>query len=197
MMTLDDRPTTAELYSKAINSSHLECTDKRGDVDRLIAAGWVSNTLATMLYRLRVEYEATDASMKVTKTTQDGDRIIKQVQVLMSLNSLHTTKEALGNHAIRQATRRRFMRPDNEVDIITGKVLEHWLSPNCHHCSGRGFSGGFDGPKILCTKCQGSGKRTLHFKTEAESDFGRWLLSDMERMMANVETEMRRFLRMG
>jgi hypothetical protein len=49
-----------ERYSRAINSSHLEVTEFAGDIDSLVAAGWVRDSLATTLYRLRVEFDACD-----------------------------------------------------------------------------------------------------------------------------------------
>lgn len=58
-MLPEDRPTTAERYGNALDSHHLELhPERRGDVDILIAAGWCSETLGTMLYRLRTEFDA-------------------------------------------------------------------------------------------------------------------------------------------
>ena len=50
-MTLpEDRPNVTERYSSALNSSHLEVpTDKRGDVDTLIASGCAREALGTRL----------------------------------------------------------------------------------------------------------------------------------------------------
>ena len=57
-----DRPDTAERYSNATVTSHLEVKPTTGDVDLLIAAGWLgpTETLGTALYRLRVEFDACD-----------------------------------------------------------------------------------------------------------------------------------------
>lgn len=49
-----------ERYSRSIQSSHLEVTIYPGDVDALIACGWVRDGLATTLYRMRVEFDACD-----------------------------------------------------------------------------------------------------------------------------------------
>lgn len=58
-MTID-RPDIEERYGRALESSHLRPnSEQTGDVDLLIAAGWVSDSLGTMLYRLRLEYDAT------------------------------------------------------------------------------------------------------------------------------------------
>jgi hypothetical protein len=56
---MEDRPTIAERYARATRSSHLEVNELRtGDVDVLIAAGWVGDTLGTLLYRLVSEYDS-------------------------------------------------------------------------------------------------------------------------------------------
>lgn len=57
-----DRPDTAERYSNAVVTSHLEVKPTAGDVDLLIASGWLGPTqsLGVSLYRLRVEFEACD-----------------------------------------------------------------------------------------------------------------------------------------
>lgn len=47
-------------YSRSVTSSHLEVTEFVGDVDALIAAGWLRDSLATSLWRLRVEYDQVD-----------------------------------------------------------------------------------------------------------------------------------------
>lgn len=49
-----------ERYARSIQSSHLEVTIYPGDVDALIASGWIRDGLATTLYRLRVEFDACD-----------------------------------------------------------------------------------------------------------------------------------------
>ena len=58
--TDDARPNIAERYSNSVVTSHLEVKPTPGDVDLLIAAGWVADSLGTSLYRLRVEFEACD-----------------------------------------------------------------------------------------------------------------------------------------
>lgn len=61
MTATEDRPNTAERYSKAVVTSHLEVKPTASDVDLLIAAGWASSdSMGTALYRLRVEFDACD-----------------------------------------------------------------------------------------------------------------------------------------
>jgi hypothetical protein len=53
-----DVVTTEERYGRAISSSDLRVSDAAGDVDALIAAGWLPNDLGPLLYRLRVELDS-------------------------------------------------------------------------------------------------------------------------------------------
>jgi hypothetical protein len=58
-MTEDEAPSTAELYIRAQESNHLEVTVLRTRaIDRIIAAGWVGDTLGALLYRVLAEYDA-------------------------------------------------------------------------------------------------------------------------------------------
>lgn len=61
MTSIEERPTIGERYSSATESSNLKVSsERRGDVDMMIAAGWVPDTLGALLYRLRVEFDACD-----------------------------------------------------------------------------------------------------------------------------------------
>lgn len=54
----DEPVTIAERYSRAIKSDHLRMNERvAGDVDLLIAAGWVHDSMAMQLYRLAVEFD--------------------------------------------------------------------------------------------------------------------------------------------
>lgn len=67
----DDRPTLPERYSSAIDSSHLEVSaDERGDVDLLIAAGWVGPSLGVALYRLRSEWDCVRAELRAARRAE-------------------------------------------------------------------------------------------------------------------------------
>jgi hypothetical protein len=57
-----DAPTIEERYARAMRSSHLEVTEHPGDVDKIIAAGWIRDGLATTLYRLRMEFDGAKAA---------------------------------------------------------------------------------------------------------------------------------------
>lgn len=192
-MTLtDDKPSIAERYSRAIESSDLRVRETRGDVDMLIAAGW-SESLGTLLYRLLVEFDAVRASVRRGPLNQT-----ERLLILGQLKTLREAREALGQFAIQQATRRRFMQPDAVVLKLVGKVLDVLLDPLCHHCDGRGFTGGSHrGEKrTLCQPCGGSGHRRYRIgRSEAEHQFTAGLLLDMEAKLAEVDRGMRQLMR--
>lgn len=192
MTDIIDRPTIAERYSRTLESSDLRVKDKRGDVDLLIAAGW-AESLGTLLYRLMVEFDSVRATVR-KGPMNPTERLL----VLSQLKSLGPAKEALGRFAIQQATRRRFMQPDEVVLKLVAKALDVYLDPLCHHCEGRGFNGGSHrGEKrILCSHCGGSGHRRAHIgKTKEERAFASSLLADMDAKLAAVERAMAGMLR--
>jgi hypothetical protein len=84
-------PTTlAEKYARAINSSHLEvCERRRGDVDLLIAAGWVPEHVGTMLYRLAVEFDEARGDTAIVRRNHTG-----QLQQVHSFSRLMATEKA-------------------------------------------------------------------------------------------------------
>lgn len=186
MTATDDRPGTAERYSKAIVTSHLEVKPTAGDVDMLIAAGWLADNLGTALYRLRVEFDACDVrsikpldpepapdwthmpgneeAAKLWHATEQA-RILKEFAArrvtakalaLLHMKSLRATVEAVGTFAWFQARRLRYDASPRTVNAIVGRAVDLWLDPICHHCGGRGFNGGFGVPLILCTHCDGT-----------------------------------------
>lgn len=89
-MSQDDRPTLPERYARAVNSSRLVVVERtRGDVDLLIAAGWVENHLGTMLYRLATEFdsarsEQTAARRRIAVSTAEADDLERSARKLAS-----------------------------------------------------------------------------------------------------------------
>lgn len=193
-MIADDRLTTAEHYVRATESIHLEVmTERRGDVDMLIAAGWVKDGLGTTLFRLRSEFDG----MNRLELAQAADRLTARVMTLSAMPSLAAARGALGAFAVSLATRKRFMEPDDVVRSIAGHALDLWLDPLCPSCGGRGFNGGYGSPRLRCAACHESGHRALRFggKTEASHQFGRALLNEMDRKTLYVEGRMKDFMR--
>lgn len=191
-MIAEDKPTIAERYSRAIESSDLRVRETRGDVDVLIAAGW-SEGLGTLLYRLMVEFDGVRADVRRGPLNQT-----ERLLILSQLKTLPAAREALGHFAIQQATRQRFMQPDTVVLKLVGKVLDVFLDPLCHHCEGRGFTGGSHrGEKrVLCQPCGGSGHRRHRIgRTDQEHAFTASLLTDMDCKLAEVSAAMKRMMR--
>lgn len=210
---MTEAPTIQERYGKAINSSHLEVsTIQRGDVDVLIAAGFVhSRMMGVQLYRLAAEYDSVRAEMRTTANNSATEQLL----ILMRVKSLSATKQALVEWAMMEAVKRKFMDPGvmplplpdmkvwrerlNQRDKITaelaGRALRAFLDPHCPKCTGRGFSGGYGSPQIACKPCKGSGKtRESISKIPTEVRFGFHLVDEMERMTTAVEGLMRRYL---
>jgi hypothetical protein len=196
MTAIDDRPTIGERYSSATESSNLKVsTERRGDVDVIIAAGWCSETLGASLARLRTEFDSVRAGLRGVGGGSATDKVL----ALLELKTLRSTKEALGDLALTQATRVRFARADAEVLKVAGRVLDAFLDPNCPRCDGRGFSGGGrheqSGPQVLCRPCGGTGKRRGQMgRDDEERRFAGGLLSDIEQKAALFEQQMGRRL---
>ena len=194
MTGTEDRPTMAEQYSRAMESSHLEVTEERGDVDFLIAAGWTGESLGTDLYRTRMEFDG----LNKRELAQADTSLIARVMALAQMASLAQTKQTLGRFAMAHATREKFNRAPEAIMAITGAALDVWLDPNCHHCAGRGFTGGFSAPMVWCSHCHHTGSRRVRLaKSEDAHQFGRSLLTEMDRKCDRVTGMMKRFLARG
>jgi len=72
MMDDDEAPTIRERYSLAARASRLTVrADRPGNVDLLIAAGWIKDGLATTLYRLMSEFDVVRGEQRVATVEQD------------------------------------------------------------------------------------------------------------------------------
>ena len=225
-MTVDeDRPTTAERYAAATHSSDLLVrNERRGDVDMLVAAGWVGDRLGTILFRLRGEYDSIRAELRAAERVlaaaecdntrmhrasldDDADSQIAAAEraaltaralIMIQLQSLHAAVNALAAFALLEAAHARFFpRGDGRgIQEIAGKALEAWLDPICPACSGRGHNGGFGVALVLCSRCHGSGMRRPRLAMDdAGHEFGKRLLCAMDRKTDRVARSMRQFLR--
>ena len=187
--------TIGEAYSSATESSDLRVrAERRGDVDTLIAAGWVLDGLGTMLYRLQVEFDSVRAVLRGPGPLSPIERFL----ILDRLKSLRPTRQALGACAVDQAERVRFYRPQRDVMRVTGRVLDVFLDPLCHHCEGRGFNGGTHRgePQVLCRPCRGSGHRRDQIgKDELERHFAAFMLAQLEAWIGEVDRIMLSYLR--
>lgn len=196
MTTIDDRPTIAERYSSATESSNLKVTSERcGDADILIAAGWSSEVLGAGVARLRTEFDAVKAQTVDKGNCSATDTLL----ALMQLKSLQQVRSDVGEFAVAYATKTSFMRPDVEVLKLAGRVLGVFLEPLCGKCEGRGFTGGGrheqSGPQVWCVTCGRTGRRKHRLgQDEEERRFMGGLLDHLERSSSRFEQQMSRRL---
>lgn len=193
MTDTEDKPTLAERYGRAINSSDLRVRELRqSDADVLIAAGW-TRELGTLLYRLAAEYDQVKGDvLKTAANDQTGVLLI-----LMNLKTLNPAKEAIARYALEMATKRRFSLDDKTVTTIAGHCLIAWLDPICHGCGGRGFNGGYNGRvHSICRACKGTGKHIERAIESAEQRaFAAQMKSEMKRMFNVADGRLRKFLK--
>lgn len=78
-------------------------------------------------------------------------------------------------------------RHQRAIAELLGQVIDAWLDRLCYRCSGRGFTGGWSSPKLMCPSrkqggCGGTGsKRTADFgSSRAEHFFALQLLNIMD-----------------
>lgn len=132
-----------------------------------------------------------------------GNALTAKALCMVQLKTLYGAKQALGAFAITFATRQRYMRDDAHVLAVAGRTLSAWLDSQCQACRGRGFSGGWNAPMVLCTACGSTGdtltstggNRLFLSPSSAGHEFGRALLVRMDATCNYVERQMKRYLR--
>ena len=185
MLSTEDRPSIAERYATAIESSNLRTNLERGcDTDLLMASGWARNHvpekihdglgLGASLYRLRCEFDSAKAVMRLGKALSATDRLL----VLIRLKSLAGVKMKLGDEIIAIAVDAGYLNVGDGGEIIStdaegkkigkdlsdafavvGRALDVWLSPLCPECDGVGKIGQVGNPQHICGTCGGTGRR--------------------------------------
>lgn len=119
-----------------------------------------------------------------------------KVMALVHMKTLREARDAIGAFARKKAVRVAFSEPDRVVNALAGKALQLFLDATCSACSGRGFSGGFTAPIVLCTACGASGKAHYNLsRTERHSAFIRSLLAEMDLKCHRVQQQMNHWLR--
>ena len=205
--------TLGERYSGAIESANLLMREGRGDVDLIIAAGIAEDRMASALFRLMVEYSnvradhvAAESRMrnqereareqedegKASLIREEAERaaLTAHVMILAHLRTLREAKERLGKFAIAFATRKRFMRPDEVVIAITGRVLDVLIAPTCQKCGGPGVTGSARRGEVVqeCRPCKGSGSRRESIgQSDAERLFARDLFGAIDVAMSKAQ----------
>jgi hypothetical protein len=167
---IDDRPTIAERYSLATQTSDLKLREGRCAADYLVAAGLAGDTLGSVLHRVKIEFDtargeymaaqvrAMEASERAAveaesvqvgptmarKITDDADSraLTDRAFIMLQMPSLREAKDRLGAWGIARASFRGYVVPAAQLAKIIGRVLDVYLDPNCSPCEGRGFTGG-------------------------------------------------------
>lgn len=173
----------AEKYSRAIGSSHLEWRIDPGAIDMLTAAGMVDESLGTGLLRLRAEFDSISA--------MPGAR-----HMMPRLKSAASVRTRL--LAMMMQTKRCPLSIDTDQHMLdmAAKLLDHWLSPQCPTCTGRGQIGAYGEPQHICTACGGSKRRSLFWKHD-EQEFADRIACEMEEKVDSAARRIRRLLQQG
>lgn len=172
----------AERYSRATRSSDLEMKVEPSDIDVLIAAGLVRETLATRLIRLRAEFDAISHG-PYSRTLRPA------------LRGFQLARDHFMTYAIEAAPTRGRGIDTHQAAEIAVRVLDLFLDPNCPPCGGRGFTGGYGVPTLRCPTCRETGKRQHLWKSDQQEQFAGWLLSSVEAKIDSAMGDMRRLLR--
>ncbi len=120
--------------------------------------------------------------------------LAERAMVLVRLGTLEPMRIELHRLAVTLATRNMFMRDDNAVRVLTGRVIDVWLAPLCETCEGRGFNGGQHRgePKVTCRSCRSTGLRRESVGHDSEERrFTHLLLGEIEMQMTQVDQQMR------
>lgn len=184
-----------ERYARATRSSHLELkSESPGDVETIIAAGTAEH-VGIMLTRLKAEWD-TVSKREMAQAANSGTA---RVLTLMSLRSMDRAKQTLLLFAVRQAPHKACDSGPEAIHALVVRVLHAWLDKLCDPCDGRGFTGGYGKPKLVCSKCGGTGnRRGGRFGTnEAEHSFGLWLLNVMDSRCSGSMKQIHRKTRQG
>ena len=196
-MTDDSPVSIAERYTVATGARSLVMRERgSGQVDVLIAAGWAGDGIGVSLMRLRAEFDAAMSSVRGTANGSPTERGL----ALMQVRSLTGVKAKLGEMARRQATSSGFRGTERDVNHITGRCLDVFLSPTCPACEGRGFNGGGrheqTGAPVLCVPCKGTGRRDQAIgRNAAEREFARHMLALMDKATGMAAARLKEKLR--
>lgn len=182
-MTNHEPPTIAERYASASTSSNLRCeADIRGDLDTIIAAGWSGKTEGCILSRCRNEFDDAHASIPA-----DIGATNRRMLTMMRIATLPSAKAVVREWAQVRAIKFALDITDDGLRNLSWTALSVWLDPNCPSCSGRGFSGGYDGPTLRCGHCHESGKRRGYAgNSDAQRAF-------VEAIICRIESEVSAF----
>ncbi len=170
--------TIAERYARAITSSHLELKVELGDLDSIIAAGMVQDSLGVALLRLRSEF---DSISTMPNARNMLPRLKSTAGVRLKLLGLIFDRKPLEISG-------------EQASEIAAALLDHWCDPKCPNCGGRGTIGAFGAPQTICIPCGGTKRRTL-FWPESIEYFADSIAMTMEETVDTAQRRIQRLLR--
>lgn len=184
----EERAGIAEKYAVASGSSNLKCeADRRGDLDTIIAAGWSGESAGRILSRARNEFDHAHASIPAMSEGKPVGAVNRRMLATMRMSSLESARRVVRDFAKIRAERFKLPMFDDECAKLAWQALSTYLDPSCATCSGRGFSGGYDGPTMRCGHCKETGKRRGF---TGNSDTQRAFI---EGLVCRIETEVNGF----
>ncbi len=143
----------------------------------------------TIAARLRADARENNSvrladAARVMAVMAEQEALKARAFVLLQLKTLASVRVAMGDLAVIEATRQRFMRNDQAAAAIAGRCLDVWLDPTCPPCEGRGYVGGgrgeHSGPLITCRACRSTGNREVSVgRDDEERRFASHLLGLM------------------
>lgn len=117
---------------------------------------------------------------------------------MVHLKTLREATNALGGYAEYQAIRQRLALDLGQVRRVASKAMQAWLDGSCHACGGKGFTGGYLTPMVLCTECRGTAKARAFDPAKARTPadaFMQFLLAEMDRKCHRMDRSMSRRIR--
>jgi len=191
--------TSEDIYVRALSSRALRpVVHKVTDIDVVIAAGVVGESLATALWRLRAEFDATKSDLKQRMQKQRDQ--FGQIKT-KGLRGFGTARQATLNYVVQVAHREKLGHCKLNYHRITEHALLVLLSPVCDRCDGTRFKL-IPGTQHLsahaCTLCSGSGLRPLHFPRNTrmeEIQLTRAVLASIDRKMDSISSRISAYLR--
>jgi len=140
------------------------------------------------------------AAQTVLKAGHDLDRARDaasraKAMVMSKLKSLAAARRMTDAFAVQEATRRHPGLGTAGAVQVAGAAISAWLDPLCGTCDGRGFLGMHTRLHTVCLACDGTARRQVRLGQDNNShEFGRWLLTRMDRKAHYVERQMQAFM---
>jgi hypothetical protein len=189
----DTRPDIAERYAAATTSSNLRCEARtQGPLDVIVSAAWANEEDGGILARARNEFDNVHASIPASVGATN-----RRMLAAMGMGTLMAAKIVVRRWAAERAERRGWEYEEDELHKVAWQALSTYLDPACPMCTGRTFSGGYDGtPHIRCGHCHETGKRRGFVgNTDAQRDFIEALIVRIESSVCDFAAATQRKLR--